>query len=194
MMFNNGLNQRSAEEAVEDDPTIDQIVGANVRQYRTGTSMAQHELGSKMEVYLGRAWPAQTVSLAEKGRRPFAVTELVALADIFAVTVTDLLDPADYASSAITLPSGSGMYLTWYLALAGPAPRTSEVDFGEVVDDIKHLAEELSETAANLRDSAQAVSSEAQGVYGRAVRVQRKLPTVKKAFDGVSPITDKDAE
>jgi transcriptional regulator with XRE-family HTH domain len=71
-------------------------VGKQVIQRREAAGWTQAELGARLEARLGRTWPRQAVSAAEKGRRAFTAAELFAIADALGCGVPDLLrvDPS----------------------------------------------------------------------------------------------------
>jgi transcriptional regulator with XRE-family HTH domain len=72
---------------------VEQIVGSRMRERREELGLTQEHIGSQFEPLLGRPWSRQAVSAAEKGDRSFAAAELVALAAVLHVTVSDLLRP-----------------------------------------------------------------------------------------------------
>lgn len=70
---------------------LEEVVGVNVARLREHKRMSQAELGDKLGQYLGKPWTRQAVSAAEKGRRAFAVAELVALASTLEADMAELL-------------------------------------------------------------------------------------------------------
>src|SRR6266516_1783192 len=84
---------------------VTEIVGERVRAARASTGMSQAELGRRLGGYLEKPWFAQAVSEAEKGRREFTATELIALAVVLDRPVSWFFFPADKES--FDLPSAS---------------------------------------------------------------------------------------
>lgn len=74
-------------------PTIEQIIGMNVRSLRESKGWSQQDLGNSVGALLPRPWPPQTVSLVEKGERAFAATDVVALAIVLDATLAWLFRP-----------------------------------------------------------------------------------------------------
>jgi transcriptional regulator with XRE-family HTH domain len=72
---------------------IEQAVGSRVRERRDALHLSQAQLGERLGGMLGRPWPRQAVSSAEKGERSFGVAELVAFAAALDTTVSDLITP-----------------------------------------------------------------------------------------------------
>jgi 8-oxo-dGTP diphosphatase len=72
---------------------IEQAVGSRVRERRDALGLSQAQLGERLGDLLGRPWPRQAVSSAEKGERSFGVAELVAFAAALDTTVNDLIKP-----------------------------------------------------------------------------------------------------
>ncbi|MCQ4043840.1 helix-turn-helix transcriptional regulator [Streptantibioticus rubrisoli] len=94
---------------------LEEIVGANVAEARERRKLSQAELGELLGQHLDKPWARQAVSAAEKGRRAFAVSELVALALALDVTLFDLLAPsyAELGDRRVELP-GSVIQLGRY--------------------------------------------------------------------------------
>lgn len=87
---------------------IEEIVGERVRARREHLGISQPELGRRLEPLLGTAWPKQTVSSAEKGKRSFTASDLVALAHVLQLPVGDLLRPST-TMRVETIELGSGV-------------------------------------------------------------------------------------
>lgn len=84
---------------------VEEIVGLRIRQAREATEMTQEEFGGMLAKYLGKPWPRQAVSAAEKGHRSFAVAELLACSMSLSIGVMDLLRPPA-EQYELTFPSG----------------------------------------------------------------------------------------
>lgn len=70
---------------------VERRVGANLARLRRGRHWPQAHLGDLVSGYLDKPWSRQAVSAAEKGRRAFTVIELVAIAEIFGVSLDALV-------------------------------------------------------------------------------------------------------
>ena len=76
---------------------VEQVVGLQVRTRRDALGLSQAQLGTALAPLLGRPWPRQAVSAAERGERSFGAAELVAFAAVLNATVGDLLAPPETA-------------------------------------------------------------------------------------------------
>lgn len=72
---------------------IEDVIGHRITVARAATGMKQEQIGEKLGAHLGKAWPRQAVSAAEKGRRAFTAAELVAFAMVLGCTIESLLEP-----------------------------------------------------------------------------------------------------
>jgi transcriptional regulator with XRE-family HTH domain len=63
----------------QDQPTLRQVVGANLRILRQARDLSQEELGNEVEPYLGHRLTKQMVSLLEAGKRSLDLEELLAV-------------------------------------------------------------------------------------------------------------------
>lgn len=72
---------------------IEDVIGRWITEGREQTGMTQAQLGDRLGELLGKSWPRQAVSAAEKGRRAFTAAELVAFAVALGCNVEDLLEP-----------------------------------------------------------------------------------------------------
>lgn len=72
---------------------IEEIVGRRVRGRREELGLSQAQLGKLIGGHLGRDWPRQAVSAAEKGQRSFGIAEMTALADVLGASIGDLIEP-----------------------------------------------------------------------------------------------------
>lgn len=80
------------------------VVASRIRHHRQQLAISQQELGAKVGDYLDGQWSRQAVSAAEKGRRAFAITEVVAFAAALDTSVRELLMPVP-RTHQIELPS-----------------------------------------------------------------------------------------
>lgn len=71
----------------------EQVLAENIRTWRGVRRLTQEELASRMTA-LGHPWSAGIVGFVERNDRAVRVNELLALALVLEVFVSDLLDPA----------------------------------------------------------------------------------------------------
>lgn len=116
---------------------IEEIVGRNVRDAREATGLTQEELGKRLEDLVGREWPRQTVSTAEKGGRSFTASELLALSLVTKVSVAGLFTPPVQARE-VTFPSGYSI------------PREVLTDMAFTGDDPSRIFSQMQETVRRL--------------------------------------------
>jgi hypothetical protein len=70
--------------------------------------MSQEDFGQLLAVLLGKPWPRQAISSAEKGQRLFSATELLAFSVVIGCEIGDLVRlPADL--EAVEMPSGANL-------------------------------------------------------------------------------------
>ena len=71
--------------------TIEEHIGGKVAALREQREWSQRELGEALERATGRKWERQSVWAAEHGKRAWAVSDLLGLADVFNLTVAELV-------------------------------------------------------------------------------------------------------
>jgi transcriptional regulator with XRE-family HTH domain len=84
------MNEQNERRAVV-MPTPEQVVARQVRLLRQGREWSQQEVADKMRAY-GYEWSQATVTRLESASRPIRVNELVDLASLFRVPVTQFLE------------------------------------------------------------------------------------------------------
>lgn len=75
---------------------VDEIIGENLeilRKQETNPKLSQTNLALMLTQLTGTRWVQQTVSMAEMGKRPFNVADLLLIAHIFGVSPIRLLLP-----------------------------------------------------------------------------------------------------
>ena len=70
---------------------LDTEIGNNLKFLRTREEWSQAELARRLAERTGESWNQQLVSLAERGKRPFRVLDLLAIADTFKVSTLRLI-------------------------------------------------------------------------------------------------------
>lgn len=85
---------------------IEKVIGANIRENRERKAITQSDLGEQVAERLGRPWPRQAISAAEKGGRSFTAAEVLAFADALDTKPGDLFEPTSESeplAMAVTL-------------------------------------------------------------------------------------------
>ena len=70
---------------------LDTAIGNNLKFLRERENWSQAELALRLAQRTGESWHQQLVSLAERGKRPFRVLDLLAIADTFKVSALGFL-------------------------------------------------------------------------------------------------------
>jgi transcriptional regulator with XRE-family HTH domain len=83
--------------------SVESDIGARITARREAAGMTQAALGDLIGDTLGKAWPRQAVSAAEKGRRSFTAAEMIALAAALRCGISDLFGVTD-SVSPVNLP------------------------------------------------------------------------------------------
>jgi transcriptional regulator with XRE-family HTH domain len=69
------------------------MIGQRIRARREHLELSQSQLGQRLSDLMGRSWPRQAVSAAERGERSFTAAELVAFAFSLGTSVSGLMTP-----------------------------------------------------------------------------------------------------
>jgi transcriptional regulator with XRE-family HTH domain len=133
---------------------IEAIVGERIRSTREQRKLSQPELGKLLEPLLGTAWPKQTVSGAERGKRSFTASDLVALAHVLNVPVGFLLKPP-MGVEEVELGSGASISTSHLHEASIPddAKREALHDLGRTLSELATIVDQstaLLGTAASL--------------------------------------------
>lgn len=154
---------------------IEDVVGQWIIRAREEVGLTQAQLGEELGRYLGRSWPRQAVSAAEKGRRSFTAAELVALAAVLGRSVESLLVPPDDVST-VTLAEGAPIDSRH---LRGSDEVTSDASLKQLIQTLSHMRRELPvllESAQRLDDMMDNAALELWGTArGRGVDVDNDL-------------------
>jgi transcriptional regulator with XRE-family HTH domain len=100
---------------------LEQVIGHRMRERREEMALTQEQAGQRIGELLGRPWPRQAVSAAEKGDRAFTAAELVAIAFALDTTVSWLLTPLA-GGLGVEMPSGTAVDQTKLIAAVLPPP------------------------------------------------------------------------
>lgn len=141
---------------------IEDVVARWITEGRMKAGMTQVQLGERLGELLGRPWPKQAVSAAEKGRRAFTAAELVAFAIALSCHVEDLLQlPA--GADELTLSEGPPLNVG-HLHTGG----ASDTGLRDLAISLEHLRGELAKTCAHaelVKESSMLAGEHLQRVY-----------------------------
>jgi transcriptional regulator with XRE-family HTH domain len=118
---------------------VEEVIGQRMHDARERQGMTQEELGRKIGERLGREWPRQAVSSAERGGRTFGAAEMVAIAAALGTSVGNLLLPPR-GLDEVELPGGT-MSRTELVAAAVHAMST-DFQFDAMFDSIARLGKD----------------------------------------------------
>lgn len=79
--------------------SVESDIGARITARREAAGITQAALGDLIGGSLGKTWPRQAVSAAEKGRRAFTAVEMIAIAAALQCSVSDLFGVTDSVST-----------------------------------------------------------------------------------------------
>ena len=116
---------------------LEQVIGHRMRDRREEMALTQEQAGQRIGELLGRPWPRQAVSAAEKGDRAFTAAELVAIAFALDTNVSWLLTPLA-GGLGVEMPSGAAVDQTELVAAV--LPRLSD---GGDTDAIRQVLVDL---------------------------------------------------
>jgi transcriptional regulator with XRE-family HTH domain len=100
---------------------LEQVIGHRMRERREEMALTQEQAGQRIGELLGRPWPRQAVSAAEKGDRAFTAAELVAIAFALDTNVSWLLTPLA-GGLGVEMPSGAAVDQAKLIAAVLPRP------------------------------------------------------------------------
>jgi transcriptional regulator with XRE-family HTH domain len=100
---------------------LEQVIGHRMRERREEMALTQEQAGHRIGELLGRPWPRQAVSAAEKGDRAFTAAELVAIAFALDTNVSWLLTPLA-GGLGVEMPSGAAVDQAKLIAAVLPRP------------------------------------------------------------------------
>lgn len=75
---------------------VSEVVGVRMKDMRESRKMTQEQFGELLGELLGKAWPRQAVSAAERGLRAFTAAEIFAIALVLGVPPGHLFTPVAY--------------------------------------------------------------------------------------------------
>ncbi len=125
---------------------LEQVIGHRMRERREEMALTQEQAGQRIGELLGRPWPRQAVSAAEKGDRAFTAAELVAIAFALDTTVSWLLTPLA-GGLGVEMPSGAAVDQAKLIAAVLPRPSDGG-DTDAVRQVLVDLGQKIMENAA----------------------------------------------
>lgn len=146
--------------------TVEEHIGAKVASLREQREWSQRQLGEALERATGRKWERQSVSAAEHGKRAWAVVDLLGLAEVFNVTIAELVTtdeilaiggvertPRDIKMLTQGDAHLQGHWRTFHaLASIANILRAAESEYEEMVSDLRSQAAVSPELAELIRD------------------------------------------
>lgn len=149
--------------------TIEEHIGAKVALLREGREWNQRQLGEALEKATGKKWERQSVWAAERGKRAWAVVDLLGLADVFDVTVAEIVStdgpltvggvtksPRDIQLRTEGDAHLQGHWRTFHaLAGVGNILRTARQEYQEMRNELRKQVQvnpELGQMIAEYRD------------------------------------------
>ena len=148
---------------------IEEIVGQRIRERREQLALSQAMLGKLIGEHLGRDWPRQAVSAAEKGDRQFGIAEMVAFAHVLGVSIAHLITPpADVA--AVQLAPGVSCERDVVIQAVIPLMAADKPLDRELVDAYSQLllhSRQLSRAADGLQEDMERIQQVAMAQQQR---------------------------
>jgi transcriptional regulator with XRE-family HTH domain len=161
---------------------VEEIVGQRIRERREQLELSQAQLGKLIGEHLGRDWPRQAVSAAERGQRAFTVAEMVTLAYVLGVSIGQLLTPPVGTEKIEVAPGVQAERDVLMMALV-PAMAADKPQ------------EQLQEVFTRLLRHVRQLSSAADGVQKDMDVMQRLAVTMaQQERDGLQQSTEEQAE
>jgi 8-oxo-dGTP pyrophosphatase MutT (NUDIX family) len=138
---------------------VEEIIGQRTRERRTALELTQEAAADRVSAHLNREWTRQAWSAAEKGKRSFTASELVAIAHALGTTVAWLMSPPEGVED---IELGDGAYLPAPLLVSALIPQiTSGRSLNDVIDAIYRLrlhASELGGATASVNADIEALA------------------------------------
>lgn len=136
---------------------VEQAIGRRITQLRERKKMTQAQLGAELEMWVGKPWARQTVSMAEQGQRKFIAAELFGIASILGVHVAQLFVPP-LEIDELEFPGGKRIPGA---ALRGPHAADPESPTGAAVTAMQEIAKEVVKLRKRIgEDTADAMNLE----------------------------------
>lgn len=118
--------------------------------------MSQEVFGEQIGALLGKPWPRQAVSHAEKGRRSFTASEIVALTYVIGCDISELFRLPPELDS-VAMPSGTGLTRDQLSQATEVNPRS--------VAQLRTVLERMRDSAEHMRETSNEVDRGVREVY-----------------------------
>lgn len=148
---------------------IEEIVGQRIRERREQLALSQAMLGKLIGEHLGRDWPRQAVSAAEKGERSFGIAEMVMLAHVLNVSIAHLVTPPA-GVAAVEVAPGVSCERNVVIQAVIPLMATDKALDRELVDAYSQLllhSRQLSRAADGLQEDMERIQQVAMAQQQR---------------------------
>lgn len=149
--------------------TIEEHIGEKVTWLRGQRKWSQRDLGVALERATGRKWERQSVSAAEHGKRAWAVSDLLGLAEVFNLTIAELvttdeplvvgdveMSPRDIKMRTEGDAHLQGHWRTFHaLASIDNIVRSAEREYEDMLQDLRNqvrVSPELADLIRQYRD------------------------------------------
>lgn len=119
---------------------IEDVIGRRIAEGREELKLTQAQIGEQVGRYLGKPWPRQAVSNAEKGGRSFGAADLVALSLVLGCTIETLLEPPPDVESVLI---GDGPPLDSRHLRAAASTNSDLKQLAEVMTELRHTFPDL---------------------------------------------------
>lgn len=141
----------------------EELVGQRVKQFREIRGWSQRDLARRM-LDRGNSWRQTTVAKTEAADRPIRVNELQELADVFGVSVVDLMTmPLDDEFAELTAQLGE-----WRARRAAAQQRAADARKARdlAAADLEKAQRELAEAEEGVRSCWEAIQEREGGAGG----------------------------
>ena len=144
------------------------MIGQRIRARREELELSQAQLGKHMGELLGRDWPRQAVSAAERGARAFTAAELVAFAVSLQTSISGLLMPrADVTEIELGDRGGA---LPRDVVIASVLPWRAKANRAEAFDEIQETLQRLGRNVINASQGLDPVREDVLKLYEQVVQ------------------------
>lgn len=167
---------------------VEETIGQRIRARREMLELSQSQLGRYVGELLGREWPRQAVSAAERGKRSFTAAELVAFAFSLKTSVSRLLTPL--AGVDVVELADDGPRLPRDDVLAAVLPRLTTAS---ALDDMHDTLGRLRSNLAAVMDGAGLAADDVQLLSEQFLTASR-IASATRVSQSTGEITDYDPE
>jgi 8-oxo-dGTP pyrophosphatase MutT (NUDIX family)/transcriptional regulator with XRE-family HTH domain len=158
---------------------IEEIIGQRMLERRTALKLTQETLAERITVHLNREWTRQAVSAAEKGKRSFTASELVAIAHSIGTTVTWLMSPPE-GTEGVEL--GDGAYLPAHMLVSALIP---QITGGQSLSGVLDAVYQLQLHTGDLGKAAGVIDADISALARQIAAVA--APYIALEPDGITP-------